>query len=619
MTFIKRLLFVALLALASVGLGHGRTAIAGGPWHCPCDPSQAPINLLANPGVDDGPPSPTLPTGWSTWAFDEGSAIFAWDDAVSRSGSRSARVGSATPNDALFQQTLAVDPFTSYVLTGWIKTEGVTHTAELVDAGANLSLFGGFVRSQGIFGTQDWTLVTLPFNSGSDTEVTIAARLGFFAGTASGTAWFDDLQLLAGGDDLLTNGGFEEGLFVEGGVPAAWAPEIYRGDGAAFAWDDAVYFSGGKSVRIGLPTPGAAAWTQTVLVRPHTWYRISGEIKTAGVSGHGRGAGAHLAVDERHVVSDTLRGTRGFRHVEETFYTAGREKVTFAASLGAPRHRATGTAWFDALRIAPVGPIPNPRWRVLGLIYPSTDFAYTDDAGVDHHVVSAMTGEEIDRAAAALRRFFGADVPALTGGEMYPSLTIRSPDAPLSDLDAFGGTFWPSPVSTGADLDPEFDAVFVIWDPSGVDLATGQEVSLAGFGGLTSPRGLGQTYATAIIEAISDDQRNVLKHEWGHSILFYHDAAGVAPTPAVDNHINDTTNVYVHCGTGEGYVLVDETDDDPILGSVYSNERGFTRDYYSGRTARPWAPGACLGITPAAWHAGGPVTKLPPSSGPCAE
>src|SRR5262245_40972670 len=56
-----------------------------------------------------------------------------------------------------------------------------------------------------------------------------------------------------------------------------------------------------------------------------------------------------------------------------------------------------------------------------------------------------------------------------------------------------------------------------------------------------------------------------LKHEWGHAILSYYEATGTAPLPSVDNH---QPAAYVNCRTGEGYLLVDETQDEPIRNSI---------------------------------------------------
>ncbi|MFN2203590.1 MAG: hypothetical protein ACK2UO_20505, partial [Caldilineaceae bacterium] len=79
----------------------------------------------------------------------------------------------------------------------------------------------------------------------------------------------------------------------------------------------------------------------------------------------------------------------------------------------------------------------------------------------------------------------------------------------------------------------------------------GQPADLQNCGGLTQWMGTGQTYSTFQVDSVSSNKRNVFKHEWGHSILWYYEAAGVTPQPTVDNHINDTDTRYVHCPTGE--------------------------------------------------------------------
>lgn len=122
--------------------------------------------------------------------------------------------------------------------------------------------------------------------------------------------------------------------------------------------------------------------------------------------------------------------------------------------------------------------------------------------------------------------------------------------------------------------------------------------------------GNGQMYTAIISDAVTSyGHRNVLRHEWGHNILFFYDAYGTAPKPTVDNHAWGTPETqYVHCPTGEPYILVDETPDDPIPNSIYNLESGFTHDYYSGTTAIQDQPTRCLGISPEAWASGGPVS-----------
>jgi hypothetical protein len=214
-----------------------------------------------------------------------------------------------------------------------------------------------------------------------------------------------------------------------------------------------------------------------------------------------------------------------------------------------------------------------------------------------------MTAEEASRAAGQATAFVTQDVPALDSNEMVPSLTIRYPST-LTDLDGFCG-WWPSPRVTAAALDPAFDSVIVIWDSSGTDVNTGSAFNLQNCGGLTLPNGTGQTYSTFQIESAPANSRNIFKHEWGHSILFYSDAAGTAPKPTVDNH---QPPQYVNCKSGKHYLLVDETLDNQIRNSIYNNKAGFTHDYYSGTTALAGTK-TCLGITAAAWESGGPVSR----------
>jgi hypothetical protein len=258
----------------------------------------------------------------------------------------------------------------------------------------------------------------------------------------------------------------------------------------------------------------------------------------------------------------------------------------------------------------------HPRWKIQVIIYDQIDFQYTDEAGRPHHVTTYMTQLEKDTAVAAAKAFLETDVPALTSGNMVPVASIKFAGRPLTRLARVCGGdygYWPDPEVTAPDRDPaSFDSAIVIFQERAYDSATGRYAYLGCYGGLAWPRGTGQTYASFIYRIFSMDQRNVFKHEWGHSILFYYDAAGAAPKPAVNNH---DPGGYVHCGTGTPYILIDDSASAPIPNSIYNNQSGFTHDYYSGTTATASDPSRCLGITPAAWASGGPVTRPIPNPG----
>lgn len=414
------------------------------------------VNLLLNGGFEEGNYSPTgTPDNWWKDYLDP-SGVLLWDDTQSLGGNRSVKITAPTPNDARWVQTLNVQPNTNYLLSGWIKTENVGHTVQSVDAGANLGILGTWdQRSIALFGTNDWTYVSLVFNSGEQTEVMIAARLGFWSGMTTGTVWFDDIEL----------------------------------------------------------TP-------------------------------------FLAADV------------------------------------------------------------HPSWKILALIYDTVDFTYMDSVGITHHYYSEMTEQEKNQTEQVITQFVEEDIPALTSGNMIPTLTIRHPEQALTQLTSYWGGWSPAPWDVTSDLDPKYDSVIVIWKPWVVDDATGETIFIGAAAGLAYPMGMGQTYAAIISDVFpGSGSRNVFKHEWGHNITSFYDAVGAAPKPGVNNHINATDIQYVHCPTGEPYILQDETPNNPIPNSIYNNDSGFTHDYYSGTTATPDQPTRCLGITPEAWATGGPVSR----------
>ena len=418
-------------------------------------------------------------------------------------------------------------------------------------------------------------------------------------------------------ENILANGSFEEGVYSPTAFPDDWdwAPWLFS---AIPTWDDSQARAGDKSIKIYAPAPNDARWIQTVAVDPNQWYFLSGWIKTDNVQ-HIEGsvvAGANLSLFGTWTHSAGVFGTQNWTRNSILFNSGSTDRVTVGARLGYWSGTTTGTAWFDDLRLTPIVPMdPHPSWQILVMIYRETDFEITDDVGTYHHYVASMTQTEMDQAAAAARQFVEIDIPALTSGNMIPEVTVRFPERKLIRLSPHGTGWWPSPQDTETERDPAFDSVIVIWDTRATDLTTNTSKWIGSADGLTPGMGTGQTYfSMQIAAAIHRGHRNVFKHEWGHSILFYFDALGTAPKPAVSNHAEATD--YVNCQTGEFYVWQDETLANPLPNSIYNNESGFTHDYYSGLTATVDQPSRCLGITPDAWALGGPVSHSGNLPGP---
>lgn len=399
--------YLLLAAVVLVSLGGAPTMAA----------TSSP-NLLHNPSFETGA---TTPTRWEQATWEPDGQTFGWDSSVRWSGQRSVRLHAATPNDASWLQTVSVEPHTEYRLSGYIRTRGVAHSAEPIDAGANLSLYNTWQRSAGIFGDQDWSVASLFFVTGEEREVTIAARLGYWSGATTGTAWFDDLRLERWHTPTaqVTNSGFETG----DGNPAAWRAESIEGD-AAFAWDTAKPRTGGRSARVSVRGQGIARWQQTVLVAPDSEYELSGWLRTAHIvdpPGQWWTNGARIGIYGQD--SYLAAATPGSRDAEWTFVnvrfaTGSTTRATVACGIGDAdnlyaRATSSGTVWCDDLRLT----------RLRGL----TRRSYQGDhVGLDVYAEDDVF-ERPQRYVALLDEVYLA-MAELVGGRPYSDdrITVRS-------------------------------------------------------------------------------------------------------------------------------------------------------------------------------------------------
>lgn len=117
------------------------------------------------------------------------------DTSERHSGKSSIRITSDSPQiNNINSQSVTLRPHTTYTLTAWLKTSQVTgspgaqvYPYEFSDAtGASLQIT--------VTGTTGWTRHRQMFTTGADTT----GRISFRMYGATGTAWFDDLELVEG-------------------------------------------------------------------------------------------------------------------------------------------------------------------------------------------------------------------------------------------------------------------------------------------------------------------------------------------------------------------------------------------------------------------------------------
>ena len=166
-----------------------------------------PTNLL--PNGDFAAADGERPRGWTDLRVYSGAGAdqvaFAQDATGGRNGTPALRVHSERRSDCGVAAIVPVRSGTRYRLSGWIKTANVT-TPRGAD-GVMLNVHGG-VRTAGVKGTQDWTLVQAEFDADHDGEIVVHCLFGGYGG-AQGTAWFDDVALVAIGSGNSLAGSLE--------------------------------------------------------------------------------------------------------------------------------------------------------------------------------------------------------------------------------------------------------------------------------------------------------------------------------------------------------------------------------------------------------------------------
>jgi len=144
-------------------------------------------NLVQNPSFENG----TLenPEHWirSAWAGQANAVIV-------QEGRRNSRCAKITSEgaDAAWSQTVSIQKWGRYRLSGWVKTENIVPKD---GQGVLLNVHGmEGVQTQALTGTNDWTRLQCEFDIAGVNQIMINCLFGGW-GQAAGTAWFDDISL----------------------------------------------------------------------------------------------------------------------------------------------------------------------------------------------------------------------------------------------------------------------------------------------------------------------------------------------------------------------------------------------------------------------------------------
>lgn len=156
-------------------------------------------NPSAEELVDDSPSSGPLYWRQSRWLA-SGRIEVATDQR--HSGSRSFKFSADIPNTLNWRQAVSLQPYSTYLLSAWIRAEKIAPSIQNNDRGANIAIH--FISpdqfpqsSERLLDTAgEWRHVSLQFTTRNDkVEADVVLQLGAESGMTTGTAWFDDVTL----------------------------------------------------------------------------------------------------------------------------------------------------------------------------------------------------------------------------------------------------------------------------------------------------------------------------------------------------------------------------------------------------------------------------------------
>ncbi len=174
---------------------------------------------------------------------------------------------------------------------------------------------------------------------------------------------------LADGDNLLTNGGFEN--VNAAGEPDNWYTSAYRTQEGytRFEITSEKAHSGQYSAKITNANLNDARYVCTLAVKPETYYRVSGYIYVDSMEDAGNGA--NLAVEDVYAFSDRVYDTQGeWKYVEWYGETkAGQNQVQLDVRVGGYGAESQGIAYFDDISVQQLDSLPSgvtaSQWYTL--------------------------------------------------------------------------------------------------------------------------------------------------------------------------------------------------------------------------------------------------------------
>jgi len=311
-------------------------------------------NILVNQSFERDANADNWPDDWNKVTEPGKNATFGWST-VALSGARSVSIVNPTGwAYVATAQLYPIDSAKSYVLSTYVKADNLTSSAKLkVDACNSSGSALGQLESEPLSGTHDWTRLAIFITSDKLPAGTtqLKVNLGIY-GSATGTAYFDDVQLEEVASlttySLVENSGFEK---YTGNLPHNWS------GGNLGAYDTVTtsnFYAGTASFKF----QGASGVNKYLKHRvslsgnQNSSYTVSGWSKAESASSSGGSYALEARVNYTdgtigYFTNHVTKGTHDWEHIVATVQPV---KAFNSIDIYCLYYNQAGYAYFDAIR-----------------------------------------------------------------------------------------------------------------------------------------------------------------------------------------------------------------------------------------------------------------------------
>jgi hypothetical protein len=154
-------------------------------------PERRKANLLKDASFEA-----TKSSAWNvrSWNHEKSAGRVTQEEA--KDGKSSLFLNAVQASDIRISQRVPINPGSTYLLSGWLKTENVEVVQKGGNTGAYLGVGGDRPGGPSLLGTHDWTYQSQIFDARGRTSISVGPRFGCSPSTVTGMAWYDDLCLI---------------------------------------------------------------------------------------------------------------------------------------------------------------------------------------------------------------------------------------------------------------------------------------------------------------------------------------------------------------------------------------------------------------------------------------